>query len=120
MNKSISKMMIAVMVLVALAAFTMPASAQGDPGCGCVADTKLYGTMNGSVYLEQQGWMSYSPMTRTFDVPSGIKEAKIYSGVWQGSPGKGGSFNMTIENTAIAAILWVAAFSSTVSMQRRT
>ena len=103
MNKPISEMMIAVIVLAALAAFTAPASASGDPGAGCVADTKLYGTMNGSVYLEQQGWMSYSPMTRTFVVPSGIKEARIYSGVWQGSPGKGGYLNMTVENSVIGS-----------------
>jgi len=95
--------MMAAMVMVALAAFTAPASASGDPGAGCVADTTLYGTMNGSVYFEQQGWVSYSPMTRTFDVPSGIKEARIYSGVWQGSPGKGGYFNMTVENSVIGS-----------------
>ena len=103
MNKSISEMAIAVIVLVALAAFAMPASASGDPGAGCDCDTELYGTMHGSVYLEQQGWMSYSPMTRIFDVPSGVKEARIYAGVWQGSPGKGGYFNMTVENTAIGS-----------------
>jgi len=101
MNKSISKMAIAVMVLAALVALAMPASASGDPGAGCDCDTVLHDTINGNVYFEQLGYME-KPMEKTFTVPSGtIKEARIYSGVWQGSPGKGGYFNMKIENNDI-------------------
>ena len=102
MNKLISAMVTAAMVVVALAAFTTSSSAQGDPGCGCIADTKLYGTdFNGSIYFEQKGFMSPKVMTQTFvNVPPGIKDARIYTGVWQGSPGKGGFFNITIQNSS--------------------
>lgn len=88
------------MVVVALVAFTTSASAQGDPGAGCAAVTKYYGTMNGSIYFEQQGYSDSPPsMTRTFtNVPDGIKIAKVYTGVWGGSPCKGGDFNITIAN----------------------
>ena len=101
MNKLISVTVIAAMVLVALAAFALPASAQGDPGAGCAAVTKYYnGTMNGSIYFEQQGYSDGPPsMTKTFtNVPDGIKIAKVYTGVWGGSPCKGGDFNITINN----------------------
>ena len=105
MNKSISKMAIAVMVLVALAAFAMPASASGDPGAGCPTDTKYHDTINGSIYLgfdpEANPGNPGQPMTKTFDnVPGGIKLAKIYTGLWQGSPGKGGNFTIDINSSA--------------------
>ena len=87
-------------VIAVLAAFSTPVSAQGDPGAGCNSTTKYYGNIIGDVYLEQQGWMENSPMTKTFDVPNGIiRVARVYTGVWGGSPGKGGFFNITIENT---------------------
>jgi len=92
-------LVIAIAIL-ALAAFSTSVSAQGNPGAGCNATTKFYGNITGGVYFEQQGWASYSPMTKTFtNVPSGeIKIARIYTGFWQGSPGKGGRFNITIQN----------------------
>lgn len=106
MNKFVSVTVIIVMVLVALAAFVLPSSAQvicpgpGHPGAGCAAVTKYYDTMNGSIYFEQEGYSESSPMTRTFiNVPDGIKIAKVYTGVWGGSPGKGGDFNITIANS---------------------
>ena len=104
MNKSISEMAIAVMVFVALAAFAMPASASGDPGAGCPVDTLYHGTINGDVYFEHKGALSYSPAVQTFVVPAAdeIKLAKIYTGVWSGSPGKGGAFNITIDNSAVS------------------
>ena len=86
--------------IVALAAFSIvPVSAQGDPGAGCPSETEFYDTMHGGVYFEQQGWMQSPQMTKTFDsVPEGIKIARVYTGFWQGSPGKGGKFNITIAN----------------------
>ena len=105
MNKSISEMAIAVMVLVALAAFAMPASASGDPGAGCPVDTKYHDTINGSIYLgfdpEAGPGQPGQPLTKTFNnVPDGIKLAKVYFGIWMGSPGNGGKFNMTIVNSS--------------------
>ena len=74
-----------------------PVGAQGNPGAGCPSETKYYGTINGGIYFEQYGWMQFSPFTATFnDVPDGIKFACVYTGVWGGSPGKGGDFNITI------------------------
>ena len=79
--------------------FCTPVSAQGNPGAGCPSETKFYDTINGSIYFEQDGFLQFRSMTRTFnDVPSGIKLARIYTGLWHGSPGKGGTFNITIVN----------------------
>ena len=97
-KKKITPIVIAAMVaIVALAAFSTPVSAPGNPGAGCTCDTKLYGNTTGGVYFEQQGWAQFNSMTKTFNnVPSGIKEARVYTGFWQGSPGKGGYFNITV------------------------
>ncbi len=98
-KKKIAPIVIAAMVaIVALAAFSTPVSAPGNPGAGCTCDTKLYNaSIRGGVYFEQQGWAQYNSMTKTFNnVPSGIKEARVYTGFWQGSPGKGGYFNITV------------------------
>jgi len=101
-KKKITPIVIAAMVAVAivtLAAFIIPASASGNPGAGCPSDTRFYDTIHGGVYFEQQGWAQSNSMTRTFDnIPDGIKLARIYTGVWQGSPSKGGKFNITIQN----------------------
>ena len=93
--RGISVLLIAVL----LAAFSMPilVTAQGNPGAGCPSETKYYDTINGGMYFEQDGWMEFRSMTRTFDnVPEGIKFARVYTGVWAGSPGKGGDFNITV------------------------
>ena len=90
-----------VIVIVTLAAFIMLAIAPGNPGAGCPAETKFYDTIRGGVYFEQQGWSESedNAMERTFEnVPPGIKLARVYTGIWQGSPGKGGFFNITIDN----------------------
>ena len=97
-KKKIAPIVITAIVVLALAAFSIiPVSAPGNPGAGCTCDTKLYGTIDGGVYFEQQGWAQFNSMTKTFNsVPSGIKEARVYTGFWQGSPGKGGYFNITV------------------------
>ena len=101
-EKEITPIVIAAMVaivMVTLAAFIMPASASGDPGAGCPSDTRFYDTIHGGIYFEQKGFALFKEMTQTFDVPSGtIKLARVYTGFWQGSPGKGGYFNITIQN----------------------
>ena len=97
MKKNISGLIITLMILIALAGITMPVNALGDPGGGCDCDTKLYGTINGGVFFEQQGYSEFDEMTKTFDVPAGnIVAARVYTGVWQGSPGKGGTFDITV------------------------
>jgi len=99
-KKKIAPIVMAAMVaIVALAAFSItPVVAPGNPGAGCTCDTKLYNaSIHGGVYFEQQGWSQFNSMTKTFNnVPSGIKEARVYTGFWQGSPGKGGYFNITV------------------------
>ena len=106
MNKFISEIVITVMVLAVLAAFSAPVSASGNPGSGCPVELQHYGQINGSIYSDYETHMVYSGtpenpglLTRTFqNVPSGIKIAKFYTGFWQGSPGKGGVFNIEIKD----------------------
>ncbi|MFZ2070971.1 MAG: CARDB domain-containing protein [Halobacteriota archaeon] len=97
-KKNILTVMVAIVVMIAVTAFcVVPVIAPGNPGSGCTCDTKLYGTIHGGIYFEQQGWAQFNQMTKTFEnVPSGIKEARVYTGFWQGSPSKGGYFNITV------------------------
>jgi hypothetical protein len=128
---------IVIVAIVALAAFSIiPVSAQGDPGAGCTAETEFYDTIHGGVYFEQQGYAQFNSMTKTFtDVPDEIKTARIYTGFWQGSPSKGGNFNITIANAtgSYTTLTYQAcdpcpgepcaasqSSSSSVSMQRHT
>ena len=77
--------------------FSIETGGDGNPGAGCHMATKYYGTINGGIYFEQYGWMQFGSMTKTFsDVPCGIKIARVYTGVWGGSPGKGGNFSITV------------------------
>jgi len=104
-KKKIAPIVMAAMVVLALAAFAMPVSASGNPGAGCPVDTKYHSTINGNIYLgfdpEANPGNPGQPMTKTFtNVPDGIKLAKIYTGLWQGSPGKGGKFNITIVSSS--------------------
>ena len=101
MSKLTSRIVTMILVVATLAAFTTSASADGNPGAGCPCDTELYGTINGEIYFEQQGYSSVGhEMQKTFDnVPSVIKYARVYTGVWQGSPGKGGYYNISIQNS---------------------
>ena len=96
-KKKIASIVIAAMI--ALAAFSItPVVAPGNPGAGCTCDTKLYNaSIHGDVYFKMgEHYSQYGVMTETFnDVPSGIKEAWIYTGIWQGSPGRGVYFNIT-------------------------
>ena len=95
------KDMVAVGAIVVFACLLLctSVSAQGNPGAGCPSETKICDTIHGGIYFEQQGWLLRKSMTKTFDnVPEGIELARIYTGFWQGSPGKGGKFNITISN----------------------
>ena len=99
MKGTANRYTIALLSVIMVCLLAVPASASGNPGAGCAADTKFNGTIQGSVYLERQGGLQNSPMTQTFEnVPSNITIARIYTGVWGGSPGKGGFFNITIQN----------------------
>ena len=101
MKKQYIVILIVLTAVLALAAFSMPipVSAQGNPGAGCPAETEFYDTLHGGVYFEQQGYIEGKSMEKTFNnVPEGIKIARVYTGFWQGSPGKGGFFNMSIQN----------------------
>ena len=99
MKERINRRTIALLGVIMVCLLAVPASASGNPGAGCAADTKFNGTIQGSVYLERQGGLQNSPMTQTFEnVPSNITIARIYTGIWGGSPGKGGFFNITIQN----------------------
>jgi len=96
------KKRVLVLIVAMISAFSvmpMIVSGQGNPGAGCPSETKFHSTLHGGVYFEQKGYASFKEMTQTFDVPSGtIKLARVYTGFWQGSPGKGGYFNITIQN----------------------
>jgi len=88
-----------VVLALALAAFAMPVSASGNPGAGCPSETKYHDTIRGGVYFEHDTSNPDKPKTMVFNnVPDGIKLAKVYFGIWQGSPGKGGNFTFDIVN----------------------
>jgi len=92
-------LVVIVAMISAFSVMPMIVSGQGNPGAGCPSETKFHSTLHGGVYFEQKGYASFKEMTQTFDVPSGtIKLARVYTGFWQGSPGKGGYFNITIQN----------------------
>ena len=94
----IASLVIAIAVLSAFSIMPMPISAQGNPGAGCPSVTKSYDTIQGGIYFERQGWRDGPSFVTIFEnVPEGeIKIARVYTGVWQGSPSKGGKFNITV------------------------
>ena len=71
---------------------------------GCASETKFNGTLNGSIYYKTAGEFGSKTLTVEFnDVPDEtIEIARVYTGVWGGSPGKGGKFNITINGQASA------------------
>ncbi|MCK4732521.1 MAG: hypothetical protein KAT65_08685, partial [Methanophagales archaeon] len=86
--------------IVLLVAFCAPVSAATN---GCPSETKYHGTIDGGIYFKQAdggaGFCDATEMTVTFDnVPAGIEIARVYTGVWQGSPGKGGKFTIKVGN----------------------
>ena len=92
-----------VIVIAVLVAFIMPASATTN---GCPLETKYNGTIHGGIYFQTSAkelvWMQ-NPLTYTFeDVPdkSKIKVARLYTGVWGGSSGKGGNYTITVNSNS--------------------
>jgi len=86
--------------ILALASSICTTVSAQEAGAGCPSETKYQGTIHGGVYYVVKGpWNTNPPLTVTFDdVPDGIRFARVYTGVWAGSPGKGGKFNITIAN----------------------
>ena len=78
------KKRVLVLMVAMISAFSvmpMIVSGQGNPGAGCLSETRFHGTLHGGVYFEQKGWSKYGQMTQTFNVPQGdIKVARIYTG----------------------------------------
>ena len=103
-KKKITPIVMVVMLTLALAltaaAFITTVSATTN---GCPLETKYNGTLQGDIYyetsaLKPNGFMQ-NPLTATFDnVPdkSKIKVARVYTGVWAGSPGKGGNYTIEV------------------------
>ena len=101
MKKRYVAIPIAILAVLALAAFSTPASA-GGYGSGCPFDNWYNGTIHGGVYFQIKGhYTPYGggPQTVTFeDVPAGRKIVRLYPGIWLGSPDPGRTthFNLTI------------------------
>jgi subtilase family serine protease len=48
-------------------------------------NTVAHGTLNGGVYIDGGYGLKFTPYTNTFDVPAGVKWARVYVGVWGGT-----------------------------------
>ncbi len=48
-------------------------------------NTAAHSTLNGGVYIDGGHGLKFTPYTNTFDVPGGIKWARVYVGVWGGT-----------------------------------
>jgi subtilase family serine protease len=48
-------------------------------------NTVAHGTLNGGVYIDGGYGLKFTPYTNTFDVPEGVKWARLYVGVWGGT-----------------------------------
>jgi hypothetical protein len=90
-----------IVLIALLAALSTPVSAEyGPSACPCV--TEYTGTINGDIYYKYYGGtFSQSESTVYTGVPDGIITAKIYTGVWGGSPGSpscpdGGTFQIEV------------------------
>ena len=97
--------MLPIVLITLLAALSMPVSAEyGPSACPCV--TKYTGTINGDIYYKYYGGtFSQSESTVFTGIPDGIITAKVYTGVWGGSPGSpscpdGGTFQIEVNGNA--------------------
>jgi hypothetical protein len=80
-----------VVLLALLAAFSVPASAVTG---GCPSETRYSETIHGCIY-----YVAKAPPSAVFtDVPDGIRLARLYTGAWGGSPGNCVDFNLTIND----------------------
>jgi len=96
--------LILVLVLLAFSGITftsVSAATYGPSACPCV--TASTDTIHGDIYYDHYpGTFSTSGVESTTftDVPAGIKFARVYTGVWGGSPGCYGSFQITVNGDA--------------------
>jgi hypothetical protein len=75
---------------------TTVSAVYGPSACPC--ETKYTGTIHGGIYYGSYELFDDPPRSATFEgVPDKekVKIARIYTGIWRGSPGKGGTFNIT-------------------------
>jgi len=88
-----------VLAVLALAAFSTPASAGGYCD-GCPFDNFYNGTLaHGGIYFECKGWYDDQGVTEneTFEnVPNGREIVRFYPGIWTGSPTSGSDIHFSI------------------------
>jgi hypothetical protein len=90
-----------VVVMAVLLAVLVACSATASAhACDCPNGDKFHGTLNGGIYFERSPMAcDAQTMSWTFyDVPDKdkVKFARVYTGIWGGSPSKGGVFDITV------------------------
>lgn len=60
-------------------------------------NTVAHGTLNGDVYIDGGYGLKFTPYTNTFDVPGGVKWARLYVGVWGGTGNYEGWVQMNLD-----------------------
>jgi hypothetical protein len=92
-------LLFALLFILAFASCTTVSAVCG-PGA-CPSETKYTGTIHGGVYYRSYELLDEPPVSATFEgVPDKekVKIAMVYTGIWRGSPGKGGTFNITVND----------------------
>ena len=59
-------------------------------------NTVAHGTLNGGVYINGGYGLRFTPYTNTFDVPGGVKWARVYVGIWGGTENYEGWVQMNL------------------------
>jgi subtilase family serine protease len=59
-------------------------------------NTVAHGTLNGGVYIDGGYGLKFTPYTNRFDVPGGVKWARVYVGVWGGTENYEGWVQMNL------------------------
>ena len=59
-------------------------------------NTVAHGTLNGGVYIDGGYGLKFTPYTNTFDVPGGVKWARVYVGIWGGTENYEGWVQMNL------------------------
>lgn len=67
-------------------------------------NTVAHGTLNGGVYLDGGYGLKFTPYTNTFDVPVGVKWARVYVAVWGGTENYEGWVQMNFNGNDLGRI----------------
>lgn len=106
----ITNKIVLIAIIALFAAFAVPAVSADYSTTGFSVATNVTGTMHGDIYYEMEPvWPgtylapgSYQANISFANVPSGVKIAKLYTGVWGGSPFKTGNITVKFNTNTFA------------------